>query len=453
MAVAAIADLNLGKFLKIAFSEGVRSTISSNFKDWNFIKQQRKGDFDGREVRFMLQTSNGPAAVQYRGTSQAAFPAAQNIGTGEYTAYCKELDITIELEYNLWNRAKKSPSKYAEPLALEIASKTIAAKRRLAADLYGDGTGIIATASAATDTTGAGGSTSVVLASTDSARGHIGFCELGDLLVNYNTNATADDPTVVGTFYAWRVKSKARSTNTVVLEAVDSTGAVLNLTASSIDSGDVFYRVGQSTKVDVSGTVSADYGTLTEVFPGLETLCASDGRLVWGLTMSGAIAGTNLDCGGNAIDVSYLQEGMDNVKIAVGDDEYRWKMLVGAPETHAAFIASRESDRRFQSVDDNKRGVKVFCYVHGNDTLEMYTSEFCPKKRMYALPEKNGKDQVLEFWGSDFEPVSANGGDTFHLKPASGGGHSRVISTYMEGYATMINKCPPAIMRLNNFTV
>lgn len=455
MAVSNISDLQLGKFLQISFSEGIRSTISNSYRDWNFVKQQRRGDFDGRQVNFMLQSSLGPAAIQWRGSNQAAFPSAQKIGTNEYTAYCKEINATIEIEYNLWNRARKSPSKYAEPLGLEIQSKATASKRRLAADWHADGTGVIGTAgSTITDTTGANGYVTVTLSSSDSARGHIGFFEYQDLLLNKNAAGTADDPTVSGgTFYAWRVKSKDRKNNRVVLEAVDSSGTVLSLTASSIDSGDLFYRVGQSTIADLSGTVTADYGTLTEVMVGIESLTADDGRLVHGITMSGAVAGTVLDCGGNPIDVSYLQEGMDNVKIAVGEDRFKWKMLVGAPEAHAAFIESRETDRRFQSVDDNKRGVKVFSYVHGNDTLEMYTSEFCPKTRMRALPEADGDGRVFEFWGTDFETVKANDSGAFHLKPASTGGHQRVISTYLEAYACMICKVPPAVLTLKNFTV
>jgi hypothetical protein len=451
MAVAAITDQALGNFLQISFSEGVRSTISNSFRDWQYIQQQRKGMFDGRQINFMLQTSLGPAAIQYRGSTQAAFPTAQKVIANEYTAYCKEIDATIEIDYNVWNRARKSPSKYAEPLALEIQSKTTAAKRRLAADLYGDGTGVMGTASSASDTAGAGGYTVVTLSSSNTARGHVGFFEFGDLLLNKNADGTSDDPTVTGTFYAWRVKAKNRANNTVTLEAVSSTGAVLSLTASSIDSGDMFYRIGQSTIADLSGAVSADYGTLTEVWPGLESLVASDGRLVWGITMTGAVAGTLQDCGGAALDTSYLQAGMDNVKINVGADQFSWKMLVGAPEAQATFIQSRENDRRFVSVDDTTRGVKKFCFQHGNDLLEMYTSEYCPKKRMYGLPEADGEKKVFEFWGSDFEPVAANDSGKFHLKPSSGGGHQRVIATYLEAYAAMICKCPPAVLQLTNF--
>lgn len=453
MAFSNIDNLQLGKFLQIAFSEGVRSQISQDYRDWDYVKQHRVSDPDGRELRFLFQKSFGPAAVQYRNPNgSSTFPNAQQINVTEHTAIYKEIDVTIELEYNLWNRARKSPAKYAEPLALEIQSKTVAAKRRLAADMYGEGTGVIAQASSASDTTGAGGFTVVTLSSSNSARGHVGFCEFGDLLLNKNPDGSADDPTVVGTFYAWRVKARSRKDNTVTLEAVDSSQNVLSLTASSIDSGDYLYRVGQPTIPDLTSPVS-DYGTVSEVIAGLESLTASDGRVIHGITMSGASAGTTNDADGNPLDVSQIQELMDNVKINVGQSVYAWKMMAMAPEAHAALIESRETDRRFVSVDDNKRGIKFFAYMHGSDVLETYTSEYCPKKRLYCLPEAKSGNKVLEYYGTDFEPVKMGGMGEFHLKPAATGGHERRISSYMEALGALICKHPAAIGRLENFTV
>jgi hypothetical protein len=453
MSFSNIDNLQLGKFLQIAFSEGVRSQLSQDYKDWEYVKQHRVSDPDGREVRFLFQKSYGPAAVQYRNPNGSTkFPNAQQITVSEHSAVYKEIDVTIELEYNLWNRARKSPAKYAEPLAMEIQSKTVAAKRQMAKDMYGDGTGVIATAgAAASDTTGAGGFTTVTLSTANSTRGHIGFCEFGDLLLNYNPDGTADAPTVVGTFYAWRIKSRNRKLNQVVLEAVDSSMNVLSLTASSIDSGDVLYRVGQPTIPDLTAAIS-DYGTITEVMAGLESLTANDGRVIHGITMSGASAGTVSDAGGNPLDVSQLQELMDSTKINVGQSVYSWKMMTMAPESHAALIESRETDRRFTSVEDNKRGVKVFAFIHGNDTLESNTSEYCPKKRLYVLPEAKSGNKVLEYYGTDFEPVKMGSMGEFHLKPSDTGGHERRITSYMEALAVLICKHPAAIGRLENFT-
>lgn len=452
MAFSNIDNLQLGKFLQIAFSEGVRSQLSQDYRDWEYVKQHRVSDPDGREIRFLFQRSYGPAAVQYRNPNgSTTFPSAQQITTSEHTAVYKEIDVTIELEYNLWNRARKSPAKYAEPLAMEIQSKTIASKRRLAADLYGDGTGVIGTVLTAVDTTGAGGSVLITLNTTSSTRGHIGFFEFGDLLLNKNQAGTADDPTVVGTFYAWRVKSRNRKLDQATLEAVDSSMTVLSLTASSIDATDVLYRVGQPTIPDLTASIP-DYGTITEVIAGLESLTASDGRVIHGITMSGASSGTTIDGSGNPLDVSMIQELMDNVKINVGQSAYQWKMMCMAPEAHAALIESRETDRRFQTVEDNKRGIKYFAYVHGNDVLETYTSEYCPKKRLYTLPEAKSGNKVIEFYGTDFEPVKMGGMGEFHLKPSATGGHERRISSYMEALGCLVCKHPAAIGRLENFT-
>ena len=345
-------------------------------------------------------------------------------------------------------------SKYAEPLALELDSKLSAAKRRIAADLYGDGTGVIGQASAAVDTTGAGGYVTVTLSSANNARGHVGFFEYGDLLVNRNPDGSADNPTTSGTFYAWRVKSKDRENNQVVLEAVDAGGAVLSLTASSIDAGDYLFRRGQPTggenPLDLSGVIS-DYGTISEVMAGLESLAAADGRTVHGIVMSGATAGSQIDAGGNPIDVKYIQKALDKVKVVVGQDRYKWKLMSMSPETQAALIESRETDRRFMTVDDNKRGVKFFAYVHGNDTVEAYTSEYVPQKRIYFLPEAKSSEKVIEFWGTDFETVKAQGMSDFHLKPGSSG-YVNTVTSFLQSIGVIICRHPAAIASVTNFS-
>lgn len=454
MAVSKIEDQNLGKFLQIVFSAGVMNQISEDHRDWEMISKNKVKDPDGRSRRFLFQRTLGAAAVQYRpsaGTNKA-FPSAQQISVEEHEAFYKELNATVEIEYNLWNRARKSPAKYAEPLALEFVSKTVATKRRLAADLYGDGTGVVCEAASAVD---GASSVEVTLSSASSAAGHIGFAEFGDLLV-----AKAQDGSDVvssvtgGSLAAWRIKDRQRgatlsAADKVILEPVDADGAVLGVTASNIVATTVFYRVGQDTIPD--RTALGDLGTATEVMAGLESLASADGRLIHGITMSGANAATVLDAGGNAFDSSLIQQGMSQLKVRVGEGKYKWKMLAMAPEAQDSLIEARETDRRFYTVEDNKRGVRFWAYQHGNDSLETYTSEFIPKKRCYALPEAAAGKKVLEFHGTDFEPVRANGGDEFHLKP-SGSGHQRVISSYMEAYALLICNHPAAILQIKNFS-
>lgn len=457
MAFNNIDNLNLGNLLQIVFSNGVRNQISQDFRDFEMIKRAKVSSSVARELRFMFQSAFGTSAIQYRdpGTSGRSFPAAQQATVREYTAKFKEINATIELEYNLWDRARKSPEKYAEPLALEIDSKASAAKRRLANDLYADGTGVVGTVASAAVTSPASNQLTFSLSTANAARGHVGSFEYGDiLLLKANAGGASALDTSLGTEPAfWRVEQKLRETNQVQLTGLDSTLApVATITAISVQptAGDVFYRYGQPTIPNL-GSIS-DYGTVTEVIAGLESLVAGDGRTIHGITMSGPTSGSRIDAGANPIDVKYIQKAMDKVKINVGQDRYKWKMMMMAPETHASLIESRETDRRFTTVEDNKRGVKFFAYVHGNDTLECNFSEYVPPKRLYILPETKAGEKVIEFHGSDFETVKADGMGDFHLKPASGGSYVNTMVSFLQSIGVMICKHPASIAVIENFT-
>jgi len=460
MTFSNIDQLNLGNLLQIVFSNGVRNQISQDYRDWEYVSRYRVGNSAARELRFMFQTNYGPAAIQYRNPGQTggrAFPAAQQSTIQENTAKFKEINATIELEYNMWDRARKSPEKYGEPLALEIQAKTTAAKRRIAADLYGDGTGVIGELGASSAAFNANGTVTFTLADTNSARGTVGFFEFGDLLYLRAAagTATAFDTNLATEPDHWKVVSKDRTTRQVTLRGRDSAGADLNVTGITTQptAGEVFYRYGQPTIPNLTTIGSSDYGTLTEVIAGLDSLTAADGRTIHDITMEGATAGTRVDAGGNPLDVTYIQQALDKVKVAVGQDSYSWKMMSMSPEAHSTLVESRETDRRFQTVQDTKRGISFFAYVHGNDTVETYTSEYVPQQKMYMLPEAKSSDKVLEYWGSDFETVKANGMGDFHLKPASGGGHENTIVSYLSSIGVIVCKHPASIAVVENFKV
>lgn len=422
------------------------------------IKRAKVGSSLARELRFALQSSLGAAAIQYRnpGTSNRSFPDAQQISQAEYTAKFKEINATLELEYNLWDRARQSPEKYAEPLALEVDSKASAAKRRLCADLYGDGTGVVGTiASAAVTSPNSDELTFTLNTTSNTARGHVGFFEFGDILLLKATagGASALAVTTTGTTPAfWKVIAKDRELGTVTLQGLTAalaSAGTISAVGTQPTAGDVFYRYGQPTIPNL-GSI-ADYGTATEVIAGLESLVANDNRVIHGITMFGAFAGTRQDCKGNPIDVKFIQKVMDKAKVNVGQDRYRWKIMEMAPETHASLIESRETDRRFQTVEDNKRGVKFFAYMHGNDVLECASSEYCPPKRVYIFPETKAGEKVLEYHGSDFATVKGPGMADWHLKPGSGGGYVNSMQSFLQAVGVMIAKHPAAVAVVENF--
>lgn len=437
-------SIPLGLILQIAFSDGIRNQISTDFRDFEMVKRAKVSGSLPRELRFMFQTSLGAAAIQYANPGAGAgrlFPNSQQAKIQENTAVMKELQATIELEYNLFDRARKSPERYGQPLEIEINSKMSAAKRRLAADLYGDGSGIVGTISSGTAVSG--GLTVITLSSSDSAKGHIGFFEYYDLLVARTLVGGPSAPDVgPATTTIWQVVDKDRSANTVTLQFVSGTSV-------KPGDGEVLYRVGQPTK-DINWTTQTNYTSATEVMAGLESLTANDGRLVHSITMSGPTGGSRYNAGGNPLDVKHIQKMLDQVKLSVGQDRYRWKALHMAPESHASLIESRETDRRFQTVEDNKRGVKFFAYIHGNDTLECVTSEYVPQNRIYCLPETKAGEKVLEFHGSDFETVKGQDMSDFHLK-VGGSGYTNAMVSFLLSTGVFICQHPKSIGVIHNF--
>jgi hypothetical protein len=448
MSIPDITAFELGKFLQIAYSEGVRNQISTDFRDWEMIKRSRVSDPDGRQLNFLIQTSLGPSAIQYVSPGVAGtFPSSQQITTQECNAFYKELASTIEIEYSVWDRARKSPSKYAEPLAKEIESKTVASKRRLAADLYGDGTGVVGRV--LTEVSLVAGLVTINLNAAASEPGHVGFFEFNDVL---STNEASGAPrNNASALNLYRVVGRSRKNDQVTLQAIDAAGANISPASTNLAAGDYLYRSGQPTKPNRAAP--GDYGIVTEAIPGLFSLAANDGRLVHGITMSGVTAGSQVDAAGNPLDVSQIQELMSNVKTIVGQSAYSWKQLVMAPEALDSLIESRETDRRFNSVEDTTRGARKFVYQHQNDSLECITSEYVQKKLVYALPEAKSGQKVIESYMTDFEPVTmGNQMSEFHLKPVSGG-YQRSVVSFMQAMGTLVVKHPASIAVLKNFAI
>lgn len=472
MAINNVDALLLGKLLQITFSKGFRRQLVRDHRDWESVKQMKVGMPSGREHRFMFQVGGGPAAIQYAAIgSSGAFPAAQRSAVEEKIAIFKELNATIEIDYMLFERLKMAPAKYADNLAMELEDKLVYLKRRVAADLYNDGLGVLGTVLSVASVAGSApapqdsqlnkGKVSVTLSALPAARGHIGWFEYDDLLVKAaDTGAiTAGTEMPVGVA-AWKVSSIDRPTNSLQLQAVDADGipvSIADAAASLITATDLFYRGTTSashSRVNLSSAYTGDYGTATEIIAGLGALVANDGRQVHGISMSGVTGSTIRDCGGAAIDVTFIQQALSQVKTAVGQGRYKYSQLLSAPEMLDSLIEGRETDRRFNSVDDATRGVRKFVYQHAEDAVEFVTSEFCRKNEAFALPSGKGEEsKCIEFIGTDFKAVETPGSSSkFHLRPTANGGHEKKLVSYMFGLGVLVNQHPKACLKIQNFT-
>lgn len=456
MATPLITDNAIGKYLKIVSRGAVYNNLSEDSAIWSVIKQKKAGPAEGRENRFLLRNGYGNRSVGEMPLNGGAYPAGRKSQITEGVLVFKDYALTVEVERTTIAKAISDMSKYGEPLAEELRSKTIALSRLLSYRVFGDGTGVLGEAGSA----GTISSGRVVLPIQSGAadRGFIGNFQLDDEVHVYTTAGAAVNPTVsAGTFDHYKIVERDRAAGTITLAARDSSLSELTVTATNISADNVLYRSQQVVNGNIPDLTAAglaagtiDYNTLSESFVGLDSLSAKDNRLANGINHSGAFAGTQRDAGGNPIDSQDFQKLMSQVMVAVGQGRYKYNKAFMAWETLDALVESRETDRRFQSITDSKRGVQgELGYVHGKNSIVFTPDEFCPFQRIYCVPEGD----VMQFYGADFEFVNPNGsGQQFFLKP-NGSGHDRMIRAYMEGSGALCSVHSAGIGRIQNFTV
>ena len=447
MAAAKVSDLTLGNFLKIVSEGSVYNNLSEDSEIWEQIAKRKKGKAEGREKRFLLRSALGAAAVGFVPANGSAYPTGAQSTVNEGTAQYKDMALTVEVERTLMEKALSDFSRYGEPFAEEVRAKTISLSRLLSGAVYADGTGVIVQAKDAGSVVG--GKTVMNVDMTSSARGWIGWAEIGDKLIPKNADGTAAAPTLnSGTFNHYVIDAKDRDAGTITLAAKAADGSALTVNATGLTAGDVMYRAIQVTIPDVSTPPAADYGTLSEAWCGLGSLGEDDGRKVNGITLSGNLGGTRKDCNNQPLDSHHFQQIMSKLMIAVGQGRYKYNRAMMAWEALDALVESRETDRRFQDVTDGKRGVKALGYVHGKNEIVFSADEFCPKSKIYIVPEGD----VLQFHGSSFEQVKV-GNQTLFLKAGTTGAYQRTVQSFMEGTGVIITPHAAAIGTLEGFAL
>ena len=355
MAASKASDLTLANYLKIVQKGVVYNNLSEDSSIWDNIGKYNKGQAEGRSLDFVLRSAYGADAVGFMPVTGGDYPSAHQSTLNRGTAQYKDFALTVEVERTLVAKAISDFSRWGEPLAEELRSKGIALSRLLSISCYGDGTGALGEIADAGSVSS--GSYVANLKTTNDAYGGIGNFELGDKLVSYDKDGTISTlPTEsAGTHAYWLVTAKNRANNTVTLRSKTSTGTDIVITATGATAGELFYKKNQTTFTDVN-PVSGDYNTFSEMWPGLESLSENDGRTVNGIALSGALGGTRRDASANPIDSQNFQEVMSDLMIAVGQGRYKYDRAHMSWEALNSLIESRETDRRFTSITDEKRG-------------------------------------------------------------------------------------------------
>jgi len=454
MAVTDFTTLGLPQIVQEYFLKGLVLNLSSDATAFEMIKKNKVSVPPSKSLEFYIQSGRGPAGVQMAAAGAGALPGVHRASGARRSAFFKTLDATIAVNYDELRRAQESSqNRFGEPLMIEIDSKRQEVARLISKQVWADGTGVLGTVASSSVSSG---QASVVLTETAANltwAGTIGQFDYDDLLVSCNQDGTVVSPTLSsGTHYAWKVISRDRDNNTVVLASVNSAGTALTVTDTGLTAEDVFYRVGQSTIADLS-SIAVDYSTLTENLVGLDTLAAADGRLINGITMSGATKGTIVDCSSNALNVSYIQKLMSNIKTEVGQNAAKWDNLVMAPEAIDLLINENEGNRFFNTFEDQKRGTRSLFYQHRNDSLEMISDEYIAKNVAYAIPKArfDGGRQPLEFGYSEVKMMEVDG-KAFQLNISSGAYQKQLVG-FMEGYMVLYSAFPATIGKLSAFTL
>lgn len=454
-AVSTATNLDLGTYLKIYSTNGVYNQLSDASDVWKYFLKARVRGPGGRRLQFLLNTSYGPAAVQSVPVSEGNYPAAQRSGSQEATAHYKDFALTVSVPNSLIGKTGSDLEQYADPLNIELDNKAIAAARVMSAQMMGDGSGVIGIVSGTPTIASSTYVTITLKVDTASAgRSHAGWFMEDDQIKLANPDGTAQNVTSTGGTPAYaQVTSVDVDNDQIVVVIKNSSGTTLtDITgANEWSDGDYIYRRGTTPNDLNPASGITDYGTASECLAGLESLGANDGRVLHGLTMSGALAGSRKDCSAEAIDPSHFQSALSQGKRRAGRGRYKYSKAFMFDTVYDALVEAGETDRRFQMGQDLNRGTKTLGYQHQKDFVEFMPDEFVPKQRIWILPDSK---EVLEMHGQDFKVVEPNKGQKFHLANASSGsGHSRTTLSYMEGSAVVICKHPAALISLANFSI
>lgn len=450
-----VSNIDIATLLKIVSTKGVYNNLSTASAMWKYFLRLRQEPNGGREVRGSLRTSYGaPAFQSVPAGDEGDYPEGVRGRYPEYIAHMKDHALTVSVPRSVLNKQGNDLLQYADSITEEMDGKVIVAARILSAQMMGDGSGSIGKVASLAIS---GGKLVVSLStlSSDAGRSHVGWFEAEDR-VKFATAAGVAHATVNGgtAVSYWQVDEVDVENDKVTLAAYNASGTqitVASLSGTDPAVADYIYRRG-TTANDLTAISSNDWETLSECLVGLEALAANSAAVkVHGIIRSGATSGTRSDLGGAALDSTHFQRVLSQAKRRTGKGRYQYREAFMHDTALDTLIESRESDRRFTTMEDAKRGTKVMGYQHGKDFVEFSDDEFCQKSRIWMPPES--KD-VLVFHGTDMELVEVNSGQKFHLANASSGkGHSRSQNAYMEGQSVVICRHPAAIAVIEGFTI
>ena len=429
---------DLTSLLQVVFTKGIMLQINEEFADWENVSKLKVDNKNPRSIAYMLQKSLGSTAVQPAGSGRITLPKAQEVSLEECEAVLKRMYSTIEVNYSLWKDAMTTPEKYAEPLALEIESKSIAQKRYLSNVFHRDGSGVVGTVASVVGSVVTFEDSPVI--GGQGAR-HVEFEEQYAVVEATGAGSVDTAKGVVQISDKERNDGKNEATIVVVSGSIEA-GDVLCKLGAPVDAA---YASGAGTFAKPSGELSQ----LSNEVGGIYAVANDDGSTYNGVKFEGSLKATNVDAGGALIDLDHIQRVMDKLRVRVGS-KYKYNQMLMSPEVNRTFLQSQESDRRLVSISDTDRGFKSFGFIHGSDHLACEVSEFAWSNKIKLIPSDAKGAGVLQLHGSEFQEIKAGASSEFLANGADG--YETAIQKFMYGYLGLICRHPAAVAGIENFT-
>ena len=428
---------------------------------------------------YQIMTGEGSESIQPNEIGNRALPTGREVEFETASYRVKELDSALEFgnkELEALERAVKSgdvtsgaymsASSYVDKV---INAKKEVLKHKMLVDIFGDGTGVVATVATVSATAIASG---IITVTFDRGTGVQGSTTWFRLKSSYIFATTAGALTTAATAVPadvpvdhYTVESIDTATDTVVFSLRDASNNKITTAATvTIADGDVVYsgdkRGVTSGFVQLPDLTAISLGTtemetVSSHLLGLGSLVSADGRKIGGVLRSG-IHASSVDTTGGLVTPAKLTGLLTKLNRRwQGMGNFNWKNFMLSHEMLDALITQSQSDRRL-IAGQAAYGATKFDYkesISGQESAWSYIkSLFIPLDTVYLLPEP-GDVHALAFPHSEMEDVFAGSeGDGFLPKPVSGGYENAKLK-YQKMYWSLFSECPAALGKLTGLTL
>ena len=478
--IAGVAS-SLGQIVHAQYADGITSVLGANpeMEFMDRFKESIEGQ-PGVDATFKILTKSGSNSVGPTMPSSRTMRSFQDVGFGEGKYRLKMYQSTLEFglrELKFLNQAFQSNKDLTQGAYVSatdyvdeiLMDQTINWNHKIMADIFGDGSGVLATvASIDVTSLAAAGKVVITINNAYSVRGATSLLRIGTSVIGVAPDGTVrttltGSPTT--TYDSLEIDDIDVVAGTVTVLVTDATRAlVTGATGINIGSGDYIYfgtvaTATQSIIPDLSGSVT-EWDLLTDHIIGLKGHTANDGRIVQGLPCSGRTAAQVQDWGNATLTPNLINAMFRRLGSRwSGYNVYKWNKVLLAAVSHEFIINNTMADRRITASNTAFYGATEIQHWEGQSgatrPFEYIKSIFCPPGDIYILPEAAEGMKALTFAYEDpqdvFEGTEQAGTIPGFLPKPNNNKYDAAVVKYEEQRLALYSKNRGIMARGQNF--